>query len=424
MSNDTTSSPDNRVIVGRVTRKMKRKHHTELSLTVANEPKTQTLFVKKDGSAEVQHGTCLQLKALVRSHVYPKEQSDDGRSWEVTSIELLECPPDPLSIKAVLQEESLWRTLQPYEETQNMNEVDETTQENYANADHAMVKRIVMRLEKRTPQQPRIRPPHIGFRQLQELEQLEQAVELVQVSQSPSAEPTESQPIVESAGWNLPDTEDDRVLVSGRHKLTRLEYLESKKHPQITWMQKRLNHFPRQPIQHIVDVGGGRGDLAIALAVAFPATKVTVVDLNQKSLDAGRRFADQCGVADRMDWVCEDFVSYVIESSGEAHPPVDMVVALHACGNLSDLALDFAVQKNASFLISPCCYSKMAQQNAATQLAEVSERPDMSRRGMHVVNSERFWSLTSRNYHVLLEEYSRTWSSRNMVLAGWPMSIQ
>jgi Methyltransferase domain len=34
------------------------------------------------------------------------------------------------------------------------------------------------------------------------------------------------------------------------------------------------------------------------------------------------------------------------------------VVALHACGDLSDLALDFASRAGADFMVCPCCYTK------------------------------------------------------------------
>ncbi len=41
-------------------------------------------------------------------------------------------------------------------------------------------------------------------------------------------------------------------------------------------------------VAHLVDVGGGRGDLAIAAAATLPNVRVTVVDLNKASLEAGR----------------------------------------------------------------------------------------------------------------------------------------
>lgn len=423
---DGTDEMPTKVWLGRVERKMKRKHRVELSLKMENLERTQTVYVPKPGDSRiyVQHPTCLRLQALVKATVTRAENSRDDRTWDVQKLELLECPPDPLAIKAVLQVPELWKTLQPYDI-----ECDKVLlQEDYGAVNHAMVRRIVMRLQRREPEQPRLRPPHVNFKVLKELEVLEQQVDLVDLRVSNADDLSksaveEAKGVASVVGWNLPATGDDRVLLSARHKLTRQEYLESKKFPQVAWFLQRLRSFPGQPVRHVLDVGGGRGDLAIALALGLgPDTRVTVVDMNEASLEAGRLFAEQCGVADRMDWICDNFVKFASTDnvSGENHC-VDMVVALHACGNLSDLALDYAVNQNAGFLVCPCCYSKMKHQDVASRLAEISDRPDLSRRGMHIVNSKRYWDLTARDsYQVLLEEYSRKWSSRNMVLAGWP----
>ena len=416
--------------VGRVERKMKRKHWVELSLAVETLERTQTIFVPKNNpEVSVEHPTCLQLQALIRVNVVPRPDTDD-RTWDAKKIELLECPSDPLAIKAVLQEPSLWKTLKPYKSLPNPLDNEEkkeeatAEEEDYSQVNHALIKRIVMRLQRRRPTQPRIRPPHVSFKVMKELEELENQTDLVDVRISTPDELNEgeSTALASSTGWNLPQTEDNRILRSGRHKLTRQEYLASKKYPQIAWMRQRLQHFPgggNHKIRHIVDVGGGRGDLAIELALGLgPETHVTVVDLNESSLRAGEAYAQECGVGDRMSWIYQDFNDFVESNRSKQ---VDMVVALHACGNLSDCALDYAVRNEASFLICPCCYSKMKDQTAATRLAEISERPDLSRRGMHIVNSQRYWDLMASNdYTILLEEYSRAWSSRNMVMIGWP----
>jgi hypothetical protein len=412
---------------GRVERKVRRKRWVELSLKVQDVEKTQTLLVMKDGDTDVQHGTCLLLEALVRATVTVDNFRGDGRTWRVQKIELLECPPIPLAVKEVLQVPELWKTLKPYredhpvtnEDDDDYDYDDEHDDEDYTNVCHALVKRIVLRLQGRQPTQPRVRPPRIGPAMIQALEEMEQQVELVDIRiSSPEEVSIDSNLQASSIGLNLPHTEDDRVLLSAHHKLTRQEYLESKKHPQVAWFLERLKSF--STIRHILDVGGGRGDLAIALAMGLgPDTRVTVVDMNELSLEAGRMYAEQCGIGDRMNWICDDFVSYAERNETT---DVDMVVALHACGYLSDLALEYAVRQKASFVICPCCYSKMKTKSAATKLAEISEAYELSHRAMHVINSRRYWDLIAKgSYQILLEEYSRAWSSRNMVMVGWPI---
>lgn len=314
------------------------------------------------------------MKALVRATVsWDESSSNDGRSWNTHKLELLECPPFPFAIKGVLQVPELWKTLEPYigevdEETKGNNESSPALAEDYASANHAMVRRIILRLERRERTLPRIRPPYIGFKLLKALEELEQQVDLVDVRsskpgdeyRSTSSEEQLKDKTAAPTRWNLPQTGHDRILISNHYKLTRQEYLQSKKHPHVAWFLQRILSFPSaQSLRHVVvDVGGGRGDLAIALAIGLgEKTRVTVVDMNESSLEAGRAFAEQCGVGEQMNWICQDFTAFAAGKYVE--DDVDMVVALHACGNFTDHALDFAVRQRGSFLICPCCYSKM-----------------------------------------------------------------
>lgn len=413
---------------GRVERKVRRRRWVELSLKVPEVEKTQTLMVMKEeyGTSQVQHPSCLVLEALVRTTVTPDDFRGDGRTWRVDRIELLECPPVRAAIQEVLQVPSLWHTLKPYTGSDDGDgDDDDEEEEDYSKATNELIKRIILRLQRREPTQPRNRPPRIGPGLVRALEEMEQQVELVDIRTVKNQSNTDDDDKVlfepASLGLNLPQTEDDRELVSAHHKITRKEYLESKKFPQVTWFLQRLRSFSN--IRHILDVGGGRGDLAIALAIGLgPDTRVTVVDMNESSLKAGQEFAEQCGVGDRMEWIYDDFVHYT-ETEESTTNDVDFVVALHACGYLSDLALEYAVRQEASFVICPCCYSKMKTKNVATKLAEISEAPELSRRGMHVINSTRYWNLLAKgSYQILLEEYSRDWSCRNMVMVGWPLS--
>ena len=125
------------------------------------------------------------------------------------------------------------------------------------------------------------------------------------------------------------------------------------------------------------------------------------------------------------------------------------MVALHACGDLSDAALQYAVDHNCPFCICPCCYTKryignfvppyILQHQAAfdeaildctdkrsaltilSRMAETDERPDLLRRAAIVFNSMRLRSIPDERYAVIqMEEYDPTASSRNLVLVGMP----
>lgn len=271
----------------------------------------------------------------------------------------------------------------------------------------------------------------------------------------------QSTPSLDSLPKNIPENESQPAY-RNRNR-TRVEYLTGKKHPQILWITRRIQELRKNdpasfggPL-HFLDVGGGRGDLATTLALTFEDCFVTVVDLNLSSLQAGRDYSKELGIARRMLFVDADFQEYHQNPSafkylGEQEdkmkhlqfPPINVVVALHACGDLSDLALEHARKLHCPFVICPCCYTKRYvfkteaeppawcrlyqeqelhypyerdQTKVMGRLAELDERPEVSRRAMTLINSMRLHCL-STEYCVSLEEYERTMSKRNLVLVG------
>jgi SAM-dependent methyltransferase len=178
---------------------------------------------------------------------------------------------------------------------------------------------------------------------------------------------------------------------SARGHMSRGEYMHGRKIPQACWLASRLemmipglSEMSRPPTVassksfalHILDVGGGRGDLALSLAARFPSAVVTVVDSNASSLAAGETAAAARGLGSRMSFVCQDFADFAASHEPAASPgegrsdaannaavansfgPVRCLVALHCCGGLSDRALAFAAQVACPFLVVPCCFNK------------------------------------------------------------------
>lgn len=225
----------------------------------------------------------------------------------------------------------------------------------------------------------------------------------------------------------------------------RVEYINRKKEPQIQWMIRRMREgrFVTADTHSIVDVGGGRGDLAVRIALEFPHTTVTIVDVNEKSLRAAKAYAEAMGVSSRVRTLVQDFCTF--DEDG-----VDLVCGLHACGDLSDLAIHFAQQKQCNFMLCPCCYTKRyiqgfvpkwcglcttsssttcKQSEAKTKtkdrdnskviakLAETDFQLDISSRARCLINSMRL-DCTSKDYSTTLGMYSSETSKRNLVLMG------
>jgi SAM-dependent methyltransferase len=221
----------------------------------------------------------------------------------------------------------------------------------------------------------------------------------------------------------------------------RLEYMVLKKMPQVQWFLSALRSGGGNALLpsivtestqrlRVLDVGGGKGDLAIAVALEFPAVDVYVVDSNSTSLRAGKRRAALLNV-DNVKFHAADVRDLLLLHTHASHstplsssegakegasstvPKCDVVIGLHTCGGLADCALAVACNWHASFLLVPCCYGKHVHlakglndgswRNTPTtigskddpcpilcRLAELPHRhyPD-SKLAMHTINSMR-----------------------------------
>jgi hypothetical protein len=94
------------------------------------------------------------------------------------------------------------------------------------------------------------------------------------------------------------DPEVAAVFNSAMAELTRLE------------VNGVVRAYDFSPFQHIVDVGGGYGELLVAILNAHPRARGTIVDLPH-SVDGARRHVEEAGVADRCEVLPGDFFERV-----------------------------------------------------------------------------------------------------------------
>ena len=95
-----------------------------------------------------------------------------------------------------------------------------------------------------------------------------------------------------------------------------------------------------------VDVGAGTGNLAVPLGL-WALDEIVAVDVNGEPL---RLLEARAGANVRA--VEADAAALDVRDSA------DCVVSLHACGAVSDLAMDSALDARIPFAISPCCIGK------------------------------------------------------------------
>lgn len=519
-------------IEGEIVRKKKRYDWLVISIKKNDQEPSVDVFMSRNKSpvidelgrslraysASSEWGDLLYLEAVVclkgfirRARlihaVVDAKRGEEEKNGEflVDEVTVVRCAPNPVPIRIVL--ESISRQdgrfppsilLMPSESDQaDQHEHQMSAQEEATRIlslkqrqQRLQIARIVRKLQgqKVLEKDPRYRLPRIKQRDLELLDHME-GIGKSEQSSWKLEHPVQPAKLVDdeqteqsiSLPLNLPKVDNGvnnlrkaaYEIVSNNGSLTRVEYLKTKKHPQIQFMTSRvqalLKNRKERGVTHILDVGGGRGDLATALAITFPKSLITLVDLNESSLQAAREYAGQLGLQDRMYFVHADFSVFAKDpdtfyetsaGSGQQQPPppINVVVALHACGDLSDLALAFAQRLSCPFVVCPCCYTKRYITNGfypawwrhlrnqrevddvsmkidskrvknATddrprtakelgRLAEIQELHDLRKRSMTIINSMRLHSIPTESYCVVLEEYDGSSSGRNHVLVG------
>ena len=134
---------------------------------------------------------------------------------------------------------------------------------------------------------------------------------------------------------------------------------ERAKRPQLLFMLETVDELLRshpdagaRPLQ-LHDVGGGKGYLAQLIAERFGPERVvaSVVELRPRALAQAAARVRRRGGLSNLNLVEGDAAE--LAASG-ALAPADVVVALHACGALSDFAVAHAVKSRAAFGASRC----------------------------------------------------------------------
>ena len=423
----------------------------------------------------------LNTVIYVRGHTTPASDTADGNDIiynHVTECKLIKCPPSTKLIKEVL-------ALPNYTSFASTFSMDETALqqlvENENNTQKIIIHTILERITGEAAKAPpkyragRVKRCDLDILNAKEIEGrlLDTTTSAATTNSNDlqswqlcqpcnSTNDTISYPIYKKEQViNLPTGSDN--IQSAHGKLTRGEYLETKKNNQVTWFIERIRQFDsmrtnnnlqeeqNKPITFL-DVGGGRGDLAVQIALNFTNAHVIVVDCNESSILAGQEYASKSDVSDRIEFVCLNFSEYIHQynnnddeaedgSSGcesEKHY-IDFVVALHACGDLSDMALHFAKMHNTNFIICPCCYPKRylapfepywhglcknaTEVDSLSRLVELDDHREVSRRAMLVINSMRRRAFVEKRQDVKLEEFDTKISKRNIALVGTTKAV-
>ncbi len=179
-----------------------------------------------------------------------------------------------------------------------------------------------------------------------------------------------------------------------------------------------------QPQLTLADHGAGKSYLGFILYDLFLKSRqvghVYGIESRDTLVNQAQALADKLGFA-RMS-----FLNLSVQDSIHASQlpeKIDVVTALHACDTATDDAIQFALHKQARFIVLvPCCQAEVAallnknknHSLSKTPLSEIWRHPIHSREfGSHLTNVLRCLQLEAHGYQVTVTE-----------LVGWEHSMK
>lgn len=161
----------------------------------------------------------------------------------------------------------------------------------------------------------------------------------------------------------------------------------------------------------ILDLCGGRGDLALVIAYLKPHWSVTVMDRNGLGLAQARYRAERLGLHN-FETQEVDLFHYECNQKDKW----DVVFGLHACGSLTDeILLNFRTHAKHVF-IATCCFGKMKEPSEYSSYADADIggcNTEMSRLAKLVINSQRGREISGFE---MIEVPESTFSSKNQII--------
>ncbi len=214
-------------------------------------------------------------------------------------------------------------------------------------------------------------------------------------------------------------TRDGKMNQDSRRKLKQVYHLTQFIEPLLQEIQQ-----DHQEVQ-LVDHGAGKSYLGFILYDLFfkmleDGSHIYGIETRDELVQKSRELALRLGFPN-MSFLTLSVVDSTHSSLLPGH--VDMVTALHACDTATDDAIQFALQKEAQFVVLvPCCQAEVAsvlrkhkgKRLGGDVLTEIWRHPLHTREfGSHVTNVLRCLQLEAHGYQVSVTE-----------LVGWEHSMK
>ncbi len=214
-------------------------------------------------------------------------------------------------------------------------------------------------------------------------------------------------------------TRDGKMNQDSRRKLKQVYHLYQFIEPLLDEVRNKGGELT------LVDHGAGKSYLGFILYDLFfkvlkDASHIYGIETREELVTHSRELAQQLGFGG-MSFLNLSVAESI--ASDKLPPKVDVVTALHACDTATDDAINFALKKQAQFIVLvPCCQAEVAavlRRNKGKQLAkdaltELWRHPIHTREfGSHLTNVLRCLQLEAHGYQVTVTE-----------LVGWEHSMK
>ncbi len=213
-------------------------------------------------------------------------------------------------------------------------------------------------------------------------------------------------------------TRDGKLNQDSRRKLKQVYHLYQ-------FIEPLLNEISKERAVNLVDHGAGKSYLGFILYDLFFKTNqnnshIYGIETRNELVTRSQELANKLNF-NNMSFIN---LSVADSTSSQLLPSnIDIVTALHACNTATDDAIDFALQKQAQYIVLvPCCQAEVAtilkhnrNKNVANPtLVAMWNHPIHAREfGSHITNVLRCLRLESHGYSVTATE-----------LVGWEHSMK
>ncbi len=202
------------------------------------------------------------------------------------------------------------------------------------------------------------------------------------------------------------------ITAAGQRKFRQIDkYIEI--------IDSRLRKYPLPQRPHIVDMGAGKGYLTFALYDHLAHNLgldplVTGLEIRPHLVEAANTLAAKCGFSG-LRFEVQDIHNF---QGG----PVDMLIALHACDTLTDIALAYGIRAGAGIILAaPCCHKQIRRQmQPQGELKSMLKHGILLERQAEILtDSIRALLLEAAGYQTMVFEFiSLEHTNKNLLIAG------